>query len=130
MSPQMVRRLNTVGALALLFAVPFVGARFLPDRITGIESQVVATGVCLAAAALALNLVMGYAGQISLGHFALVGVGGFTCGVMTSATRMALPYLLSVPAAALVGAAVGVLVGLPALRLRGLYLAVATIGFS
>ena len=123
-------RLKVVGVLGLLFAVPFLGARFLPDRITGIESQVIGTGVCLAAAALALNLVMGYAGQISLGHFALVGVGGFTCGVMTSATRLALPYLLSVPAAALVGAAVGVLVGLPALRLRGLYLAVATIGFS
>ena len=130
MNAVVLGRLKAVGVLGLLFAVPFLGARVLPDRITGIESQVVAYGVCLAAAALALNLVMGYAGQISLGHFALVGVGGFTCGVMTSATRMALPYLLSVPAAALVGAAVGVLVGLPALRLRGLYLAVATIGFS
>ena len=130
MSNVMVRRLNTIGVLALLFVVPFVGARFLPDRITGIESQVVALGVCYAAAGLALNIVMGYAGQISLGHFALVGVGGFTCGVLTAAERMALPYLVSVPAAAVVGAAVGLLVGLPALRLRGLYLAVATIGFS
>ena len=52
----MLRRMNVAGVIGLLFAVPFIGARFLPDRITGIESQVVATGVCLAAAALALNL--------------------------------------------------------------------------
>ena len=130
MSPQLIGRVKVVGVLVLLFAVPFLGARVLPDRITGIESQVVALGICYAAAGLALNLVMGYAGQISLGHFALVGVGGFTCGVLTAADRMALPYLVSVPVAALVGAAVGLLVGLPALRLRGLYLAVATIGFS
>ncbi|HUP85785.1 MAG TPA: branched-chain amino acid ABC transporter ATP-binding protein/permease [Acidimicrobiales bacterium] len=130
MNPQLLGRLKVVGVLVALFVVPLLGGRVLPDRITGIESQVFATGICLAAAALALNLVMGYAGQISLGHFALVGVGGFTCGVMTAATRMALPYLLSVPAAAVVGAAVGLLVGVPALRLRGLYLAVATIGFS
>jgi branched-chain amino acid transport system permease protein len=126
----LVRRLRAAGVLALLFAVPFLGARVLPDRVTGIESQVLGTGVCLAAAALALNIVMGYAGQISLGHFALVGVGGFTCGVLTAADRMALPYLVSVPVAAVIGAAVGLLVGLPALRLRGLYLAVATIAFS
>ncbi|HVF31515.1 MAG TPA: branched-chain amino acid ABC transporter ATP-binding protein/permease [Acidimicrobiales bacterium] len=123
-------RLKAAGVLLALFVVPLLGARVLPDRFTGIESQVLGLGVCLAAAALALNIVMGYAGQISLGHFALLGVGGFTCGVLTSADRFALPYLVSVPAAALTGAVVGLLVGLPALRLRGLYLAIATIGFS
>ena len=123
-------RLKTAGVLLALFVVPLLGGRVLPDRLTGIESQVLGQGVCLAAAALALNVVMGYAGQISLGHFALLGVGGFTCGVLTAADRFALPYLVSVPAAAVAGALVGLLVGLPALRLRGLYLAIATIGFS
>ncbi len=130
MNPILLGRLKVVAVLAGLFALPLLGARVLPDRITGIESQVFAQGVCLAAAALALNLVMGYAGQISLGHYALLGVGGFTCGVLTAADRLALPYLVSVPVAALTGTLVGLLVGVPALRLRGLYLAIATIGFS
>ncbi len=130
MSALVQRRLTVGSVVALLFLVPLAWAQVLPDRVTGVESQVLGQGICLAAAALALNLVMGYAGQISLGHFALLGVGGFTCGVLTAADRLALPYLVSVPAAALLGAAVGLLVGLPALRLRGLYLAIATIGFS
>jgi branched-chain amino acid transport system permease protein len=86
--------------------------------------------VCLAAAGLSLNLLMGYAGQISLGQYTLLGVGAFMSGWITGADRLALPFLVTVPLAALAGAAVAIVIGVPALRLRGLYLAVATIGFS
>ena len=85
--------------------------------------------VVMAAAALSLNVLMGYAGQISLGHFTLLGVGAFMSGWITGADRLALPFILAVPAAALMGAAVALVIGFPALRLRGLYLAVATITF-
>jgi len=120
-----------VGLLAAILAVvPPILTRLVPDLFAGLEANVVGTGTYLAAAALALNMLMGYAGQISLGHFALLGVGAFTTGILTSPTRLALPFILAVPAAALVGAAVALVIGLPALRLRGLYLAIATIGFS
>jgi len=90
----------------------------------------VGLAVCFAAAGLSLNVLMGYAGQISLGHFTLIGVGAFMSGWITGVDRLALPFFVAVPAAALTGGAVAVVIGIPALRLRGLYLAVATIGFS
>ena len=121
-------RLPLVIAAAIILP-PLLG-RVLPDRFGGVESRILGVGVCYAVAALALNLVMGYAGQISLGHFALVGVGAFTTGVLTAADRFALPYFFAIPAAALLGAAVALVVGFPSLRLRGLYLAIVTIGFS
>jgi ABC-type branched-subunit amino acid transport system ATPase component/ABC-type branched-subunit amino acid transport system permease subunit len=84
-------------------------------------------GVAIAAAALSLNLLMGYAGQVSLGHFAFLGAGAFASGIITGAERLALPFLVSIGVAAAAGGALAFLVGLPALRLRGLALAVATI---
>ncbi|HUF33883.1 MAG TPA: branched-chain amino acid ABC transporter permease, partial [Acidimicrobiales bacterium] len=108
---------------------PLLG-RLDPGTFDGLQARVLGLGICMAAAALALNLVMGYAGQISLGHFALVGVGAFTAGVLTSPDRLGLPFAVALPAAVVMGAAIAFVVGLPALRLRGLYLAVVTIAFS
>ncbi len=84
-------------------------------------------GVAVAAAALSLNLLMGYAGQVSLGHFAFLGAGAFASGIITGAERLALPFVIGVGAAAAAGAGLAFLIGLPALRLRGLSLAIATI---
>jgi len=126
----MKRIATTVAVLLALGLVPPLLGRAAPGLLTGVQASTLGLGACYAVAALSLNLVMGYAGQISLGHFALVGVGSFTTGVLTSADRLALPFALALPAAALAGAAVAFLVGLPALRLRGLYLAIATIGFA
>jgi len=75
---------------------------------------------------LSLTLLTGWAGQVSLGHFALVGVGAF------SAARFAgeVPLLLLVPACGLLGVVVAVVVGLPAVRIQGLFLAVSTLAFA
>ncbi|MDQ1402789.1 MAG: branched-chain amino acid transport system ATP-binding protein livM [Actinomycetota bacterium] len=96
------------------------------------ESKWLYLGVAVtyAAAALSLNLLMGYAGQISLGHFALLGTGALVSGVVTSADRGGLPFMVALPVCAIVGGVVAFVLGLPALRLRGLYLAVITIGFA
>ncbi len=75
--------------------------------------------------ALALNLLMGTTGQISLGHAGFIAAGAFTAAALVTNFNAPLPLVLV--AAALVGAILGVLVGLPALRLRGLYLAVSTL---
>jgi branched-chain amino acid transport system permease protein len=71
---------------------------------------------------------MGYAGQISLGHWALVGVGAFAAADLHG--RWGVPFLLTVPLVILIGMAVSLLIGLPALRIKGLYLAVVTLTFS
>lgn len=76
--------------------------------------------------ALSLTLLAGWAGQLSLGHFGLVAVGA----VVTARLDGDLPLPLLVLVAGAVTAAVTVLVGLPALRIRGLYLAVTTLGFA
>jgi ABC-type branched-subunit amino acid transport system ATPase component/ABC-type branched-subunit amino acid transport system permease subunit len=87
-------------------------------------------GAGFAIAAISLNMLMGYAGQISLGQFAFVGVGAFTTGIVTGVNDLRLPWIVGVLAAAAAGGAIAFLVGLPALRLRGLYLAVVTIGVA
>ena len=75
--------------------------------------------------ALALTLLTGYAGQISLGHSAFMAVGAVSSHWLA---KIGLPFVLVVPLAMIIGAVVGVAVGAPALRLRGLYLVVATVG--
>jgi branched-chain amino acid transport system permease protein len=78
-----------------------------------------------------LNLVVGYAGQIAIGWVALLTLGAYTTAVLTAGTVMQPwhPYLALVASGAM-GAAFGVIVGLPALRLRTFYFAMTTLGFS
>lgn len=75
-----------------------------------------------------LNLLMGYAGQISLGHAAFFGVGAYTSGILT-ATYGVNPWLAMVAGLGLAGL-LAFLIGIPALKLRGYYLAMATLGFG
>ncbi len=72
-----------------------------------------------------LNLLLGYCGQISLGQAAFMAVGAYTSANLTD--RFAVPFLLSLLAAGLTASLVGLLVGLPALRVKGFYLAVTTL---
>ena len=75
--------------------------------------------------AIGLNILVGYTGQISLGQGAFMAVGAYTSGLVT--LEWGLPFWLSIPIASLFTAAVGVFFGLPSLRLKGLYLAIATL---
>ncbi|MFZ2089729.1 MAG: branched-chain amino acid ABC transporter permease [Desulfobaccales bacterium] len=75
-----------------------------------------------------LNLLLGYAGQISLGHAAFFGLGAYTSGILT-ATYGLNPWL-ALPAGLVVAGVAALLVGVPALKLRGYYLAMATLGFG
>jgi branched-chain amino acid transport system permease protein len=103
--------------LAMLAALPLLASPFLID---------LANQVFLAAiGALALMLLTGLAGQVSLGHAGLMAAGAFTVGIL--AKELGAPFWITLPAAALVGSLLGLLFGLPSLRLRGLYLAVSTL---
>ena len=76
--------------------------------------------------ALGLNLLTGHAGQISLAHASVLAIGAYTTA---SLAKMGLPFVLVIPASGAVAALVGCLISLPALRLKGLYLALATLSF-
>ena len=75
-----------------------------------------------------LNLLVGYTGQISLGHAGFFAIGAY--GTIVLMSKAHFPFILALPAAALVAALFGFLLGLPALRLEGPYLAIATLGFG
>jgi branched-chain amino acid transport system permease protein len=75
-----------------------------------------------------LCLLIGYAGQISLGHAAFFAIGGYTTAILT--TRYGWPDWGSLPAAVAIAAAIAFLIGLPTLKLRGHYLAMATLAFG
>lgn len=78
-----------------------------------------------AVAVLGLNLIVGFAGQISLGHAAFVGVGAYTTVIL--AADHGWPLVATVPAAGVVSFVIGFVLGVPALRFRGLYLALLTL---
>ena len=98
-------------------ALPLLASSFALD----LANQVLLATV----GAVALMLLTGYAGQISLGHAGLLAAGAFTTGILFK--ELAAPIWVTLPASAAVGAALGLIFGLPSLRLRGLYLAVSTL---
>jgi branched-chain amino acid transport system permease protein len=79
-------------------------------------------------AVLGLNIVTGYTGQISLGHGAFMAIGGYTTAILM--TELHLQDVVTIPVAGLVAGIAGLAFGLPALRLSGLYLALATFGIA
>ncbi|MCO1660183.1 branched-chain amino acid ABC transporter ATP-binding protein/permease [Pseudonocardia humida] len=119
----MKTRSDVVGVvllLVVLLLLPLV----LPVWVTG--TAVYAT--IYAIAAVGLSLLMGLAGQVSLGHAAFFAVGAYTQGILV--TRTAVPGLLSAVIAVALAMLAALLVGLPLLRLRGHYLALATLGLG
>lgn len=77
---------------------------------------------------LALNMLTGYTGIISLGHGGFLAVGAFTTAAL--AKQLGLPFLITIPASIAAGAVIGLLTGLPALRLRAVYVILATIAMQ
>lgn len=111
------RRFWVVVGLCLLVGFPFT--------VSGFWIGVANLAAIAAIGALALNLLTGYTGQLSLGHSGFLAAGSFTVGILVG--QWNLPFWITLPAAVVVGMAVGVLVGVPALRLRGIYLSISTL---
>ncbi|MBL8671424.1 MAG: branched-chain amino acid ABC transporter permease [Alphaproteobacteria bacterium] len=78
--------------------------------------------------AIGLNMLIGYAGQLAFANAALFGIGAYATGLLR--VDHGLPFFLAFPAGVAVATAIGVVIALPALRLRGLYLALASIAFA
>ncbi|MHB8511143.1 MAG: branched-chain amino acid ABC transporter ATP-binding protein/permease [Actinomycetota bacterium] len=122
------RRLNIALTFVLCIFLPPLTARAMPKWFTGTAGLNLTLAVGMGIAALSLNVLLGYAGQISLGHAALLGSGAFTSALITHSAG--LPIWIGIPVGGVVAAAIAFVVGLPALRLRGLYLALITIAFG
>ncbi len=115
-------------AVVLAVVLPLVGGS--TGALSDKNALLLSIACTYAMAGISLNVLMGYAGQISLGQFAFVGAGAFTVGIVTSVDQLRLPWIVGVVLAAAAGALLAFLVGLPALRLRGLYLAVVTVSVA
>lgn len=118
-----VARLRRRAAVALAVVAVGVPLIMSPTQLSN-AALVLLYGIV----GLSLLLLTGWAGLISLGQFAFAAIGGY--GIALFGGRMGLPLVAAVPLAGLLGAAASVIVGLPALRIRGLYLAVTTLAFA
>jgi branched-chain amino acid transport system permease protein len=109
-----------LGGCAALAVLPFLVSDFRTVQLATVGAFVIAI--------VGLDVLTGHGGQVSLGHGALMAIGGYTTAILMA--HHGVRDLVTIPIAALVAGAVGVVAGVPALRLSGLYLALATFGVA
>ena len=106
-----------IGFLVLLFAAP----RYLGNYWLGVANLI---GITLIAAT-GLNILVGYCGQLSIGHAGFIAVGAYTAAVLTN--RLELPFLVGLICAGFTAGLIGLIFGIPSVRVKGFYLAITTI---
>ena len=109
----------TVAAIIVLFAV------VVPLSLHDYYLSIINLSLIAIVGALGLNILVDYTGQISVGHAAFMSVGAYTAANL--AVKFDLPFWITLPAGGLMAALIGAIVGIPSLRIRGLYLAIATL---
>ena len=120
------RFLAEVAVLVVLFTL---GQYAITTGLLSQYYQINLTSMCInIILAVSLNLINGFTGQLSLGHAGFMAVGAYVSVVMTN--RLDLPFILGILAACAVAALAGFIIGVPTLRLKGDYLAIATLGFG
>jgi branched-chain amino acid transport system permease protein len=107
----------------IVIGVLFFG--LFPSIMTDYYLSIINLCAIAVVGALGLNILVGYTGQISVGHAAFMSVGAYTAANL--ATRFDLPFWITLPAGGFMAMAIGLIVGLPSLRVKGLYLAIATL---
>lgn len=107
-----------VGVMAIFFATGLQ-----PYQLGQLTNAVI-----IATAIVGLNIVTGYTGLLSVGHSAFLGLGAYTTGVMV--TQLNLQPLVTVPVAVVLGTIAGAVIGMPSIRIRGLYLAMVTLALG
>ncbi|MBN2233367.1 MAG: branched-chain amino acid ABC transporter permease [Deltaproteobacteria bacterium] len=105
------------GFIVFLYVIPL----FMGHYALYVTNQI---GIAIIGA-LGINILTGYTGQISLGHGAFIGVGAYASGYLTA--NLGFPFWIALPCAGAVTAMFGMVFGIPSLRLKGLYLAIATL---
>jgi branched-chain amino acid transport system permease protein len=113
---------------ATLIALFIVVALAVPPMLSASNLYLLSAGIAYAVAVLSLVVLVGLVGQFSLAQAAFMGVGALSAGHLVSGAHV--PFLLAVPLGGLFAVPVGMLAALPALRVSGVYLAVATLAFG
>jgi branched-chain amino acid transport system permease protein len=111
--------------LVFLIFLPWIVAK---THVLGLSVYLLNLIIIHAIVAIGLNILVGYTGQISLGHAGFFAIGAFTTVMFVG--KLGIPLILALPLGAFISAAFGFLLGLPSLRLEGPYLAIATMGFG
>lgn len=106
----------TIGACLLLFSCPL----FLPNATLSLMSQM----ACIIIAALGIQILTGYAGQVSVGHSAFIAIGAYSTAILLES---GVPLLFSIICAVLITGIVGLVVGAPSSRIKGFYMVMATL---
>mgnify|MGYP001257696886 CR=1 FL=1 len=119
-SPSLAR----LAPLLLLLAIGFVLPRLVPEYFLLLGNVLMMYAVL----AIGLDLLLGWAGQFAFAHIAFYGIGAYATVLFQS--RLDLPLFVALPLAAILAGVVGFLIGLPATRLRAVYLALATFAFA
>ena len=121
-------RLTTIIIIALTYIViKALMTGNIIDATREITLMTIGINIMLA---VSLNLVTGYTGQFSLGHAGFMAIGAYTCAIINLEMRSLIGFLLGICLAAVFAASVGILIGVPTLRLKGDYLAIATLGLA
>jgi branched-chain amino acid transport system permease protein len=115
--PNPYQRVMVSVIVAAIVCIPFVAGGYFLHLMNLCSIAVIG--------AVGINLLTGYCGQLSLGQASFLAIGAFTTAIL--AQRFGLPFFVAIPASCCAGAMVGFLVGLPALRFRGIYLAITTL---
>jgi branched-chain amino acid transport system permease protein len=121
-------RLGRAAVPIVAFGVLTIVVAVIPSFVSAFRAQQLAYVGIYLVALIGLNVLTGYTGQISLGHGAFMAVGGYTTAILMS--DHGVKDVWTIPAAALVAGVAGYLFGIPALRLSGLYLALATFAIA
>lgn len=119
---------RALGWRQIATAAIIIGACVLPLLVSDYRNFQFTQVIIYAIALMGLNILMGINGQISLGHGAFYAVGAYTAAIMM--THWGIASYLTIPVAGILAFAVGFLFGIPALRLHGLYLALATLALA
>lgn len=122
------KNLLILGSILLTFAVVQI---LITIGIINSFYEITIATICInVILAVSLNLVTGFTGQFSLGHAGFMSIGAYVCAIVTMQMNSTLGFLIGTIAGALAAAFVGILIGIPTLRLKGDYLAIATLGMA
>jgi branched-chain amino acid transport system permease protein len=114
-------RASLIAIWLVLLAIPLLGFN---DYVVSLGTSFLINLILIGS----LNVLIGYCGQISLGHAGFYGLGAYAAGILSA--KLGLNPWLGLPAACVVSAFAALVIGIPALRLKGHYLAMATLGFN
>lgn len=117
--------LMTIGLILFYILIQSLLSMGILDTYMELNIILICINIILA---VGLNLITGFTGQFSLGHAAFMSIGAYTSAILTA--KLGQPFFLGIILSGITAALAGVLIGIPTLRLKGDYLAIATLGFS